>query len=416
MATNAFENTDLVVRETVQKMENYLTCANYVDRGLEDAFTGKVGASIEKRRPYYFVATDGAVASASDIEEGTVTITVDKRKNIALEISSQELALDIDDARIQKLIDAAAQELAQNVETSIMTEGYKGIYGYSDESSGLTLDAIADADAYLDGIGVSMMDARYMVVTPASKRVIAKDIATDFAFPSTQTVSDAMRRAKVGEYSNVNVMQGQSVSTHTSGVATGTPLVNGASQNVTYSAAKNSWTQSLITDGWTNSTADILVEGDTFTIAGVYAINKGTKAALADLQSFVVTADVASGASTGPATLTISPPIISSGAYQTVSAAPADNAAITVLSGASQSRKENLVFNKDCINLTMVELPAIKKGAISSSTVGDKTTGISVRVTHDYDSTNDLILMRFDILYGVTVQAPWAGYRLATAV
>ena len=114
--------------------------------------------------------------------------------------------------------------------------------------------------------------------------------------------------------------------------------------------------------------------------------------------------------------MTISPPIISSGAYQTVSAAPADNAAITVLSGASQSRKENLVFNKDCINLTMVELPAIKKGAISSSTVGDKTTGISVRVTHDYDSTNDLILMRFDILYGVTVQAPWAGYRLATAV
>lgn len=412
---NTFENTDLVVREVVHTMENYLTAAKYVDRSLEGDFTTHVGDTIWKRRPYYWVATDGAVASASDIEEGKVAITVDKRKNISVEITSQDLALEIDNPRVQEIIRSIGKQLAQEVESSIMTEGYKGIYAYSDQTSGLTLDSIADADAYLDGIGCDLMDARYACVTPASKRPLAKSISQDFSRPSIDLVTDAMRRAFVGEYSNVAIMQNQSVATHTSGVGTGTPLVNGASQNVTYDSARNTWTQPLITDGWTASQTGILKEGDVFTIAGVKAINRGTKDALSDLQAFVVTADANSDGS-GNATFTVSPPIITSGGYQTVSAAPADNAAITVLTGSSAAeRKENMVFLRDCINLAMVPLPAIKDGAQSSSSVADADSGISMRVTRDYDFTNDKLLMRFDILYGVTVQAPWAGYRLATA-
>lgn len=413
--SNAFENTSLVVREMIDKLDNYLVCAKMVDRSLEGDFTTRVGDTIYKRRPYYFVATDGAVVSAdSDIEEGKVAITVDKRKHISIGLTSQELALDIDDPRVQKLMDAAAKELAQEVESSVMTEGYKGIWNYNDSTSGITLDDIADADAFLDSTGVNLMDERFVLVTPSSKRALAKLLATTFQYPSTEIVDRAIRRSTVGEYANCMIYQNQSVATHTSGVATGTPLVNGADQDTTYALAKNSWTQSLITDGWTNSTTGILKAGDVITIAGVYAINKGTKDALSSLQQFVVTADADSGASTGPATLTISPPIIDSGAYQTVSAAPADDAEITVVTGAAQSRRENLLLLKDCINLAMVPLPEISKGA-SSSSMADPDTGISIRVTQDYDYDNDKERMRFDILYGVTVQNGYYGYRLATA-
>ncbi len=82
--------------------------------------------------------------------------------------------------------------------------------------------------------------------------------------------------------------------------------------------------------------------------------------------------------------------------------------------GAAATRRENLLFLKDCINLAMVPLPAIKDGAQSSSSLADPDSGISMRVTRDYDFTNDKLLMRFDILYGVTVQNGYYGYRVAT--
>lgn len=86
------------------------------------------------------------------------------------------------------------------------------------------------------------------------------------------------------------------------GVATGTPLVNGASQTG----------YSLITDGWSNSITNILRAGD------LISFNTPTGRELHE-----VVADVNSGATTGPATLSIRPPIRVS---------PADNAAITVAS------------------------------------------------------------------------------------
>jgi len=128
-----------------------------------------------------------------------------------------------------------------------------------------------------------------------------------------------------------------SLALHTVGVATGTPLVNGATQETTYAASGDTWTQTIVTDGWTNSTTDILLAGDVITIAGCNSVNRKTRQDTGDLQTFVVTADANSGASTGPATLTISPPIIISGPYQTVAASPANNAAITVKTGASGS-------------------------------------------------------------------------------
>lgn len=83
------------------------------------------------------------------------------------------------------------------------------------------------------------------------------------------------------------------------GVATGTPLVNGASQTG----------QSLVTDGWTHSVTGILKVGDYFH----YDTPTGWRCL-----HHIVSADVNSDGS-GNATLTIEPPIRES---------PADDAAI----------------------------------------------------------------------------------------
>lgn len=88
------------------------------------------------------------------------------------------------------------------------------------------------------------------------------------------------------------------------GIATGTPLVAGASQTGS----------SLVTDGWTPSQTGILKAGDLISFAS------GTGRELHE-----IIADANSGAGAGASTLSIKPPIRVS---------PADNAAITVSSAS----------------------------------------------------------------------------------
>jgi hypothetical protein len=210
--------------------------------------------------------------------------------------------------------------------------------------------------------------------------------------------SGAYREGNLGKVAGIATYESNNVATHTVGAHAGTPLVNGGSQNTTWALSKDTNTQSLVTDGWSNSITGILKAGDIITIANVFAVNPVTKATLPFLRQFVVTADANSGASTGPATLTISPPIIISGAFKTCSAAPADNAPITVLGTASTGYRQNLVFHKNAFALATV--PMVRPpGAVD---VGRETyKGLSVRVIPYYDGANDLSNWRLDILYGV---------------
>jgi len=94
------------------------------------------------------------------------------------------------------------------------------------------------------------------------------------------------------------------------GVATGTPLVNGASQTG----------QELVTDGWTTSTTGILKAGDYIQLGSA-----------SSAQLYKVLDDVNSNGS-GQATLTIYPDLRSS---------PSDNATITVSNAKGVFRLSN---------------------------------------------------------------------------
>jgi hypothetical protein len=208
---------------------------------------------------------------------------------------------------------------------------------------------------------------------------------------------------------NVDTYSSQNVQTFTAGTRDNTtPVIKGASQSTTWAASKNTGTMSLLTSGW--DAAATLKQGDVFTIDAVFAVNPVTKATLPHKQQFVVTADVtANGTTSNTTTLTISPPIITSGAFQTVSAVPLDTATITVVGTASTGYAQNMVFHKNAFSLVMVPMVA-PPGAVD---VARKSlNGYSVRVIPYYDGTNDVSNWRLDVLYGVkTVDA-----RLATRI
>jgi hypothetical protein len=208
----------------------------------------------------------------------------------------------------------------------------------------------------------------------------------------------------------VDLYMSQVTPTHTTGTRDNTtPLVDGASQTSTYDSVKNTWTQSLVTDG--HDSAVTIKAGDVFTIADVYMVNPKTKQSTGVLQQFVVTADVTANATTtADTTLTISPPIITSGPHQTVNAAPADDAAMTWVGAASTAYAQNMVFHKNAMALAVVPM-SVPQGAVN---VARRTrNGLSVRVIPSYDSINDISRWRLDLLYGRKLIDPRLATRLS---
>ena len=371
-----------------------------VDRQLDSQFR-KVGDTINVRRPIMFTATDGATLSKEDVQERAASVTLSERKHVGFAITSQDLTLSVEDFT-ERFVNPAAAELAQQVETSIGAI-YTTIGNFvgSPGTAPATFLAVGEAAKVLSKLGVPS-DMRWSAFYDEDASLALAN-GLQNVFPN-QIATRAIEEASIGKYSKFELFENQSLALHTVGINTGTPLINGATQETTYAASGDSWTQSLITDGWTNSTTDILLAGDVFTIANVFSVNRKTRLSTGDLQTFSVTADATSGASTGPATLTITPPIIISGSYQTVNSSPADGAAIDVLTGTGgTSHKQNMAWHKNAITLAMAPLDLPTDGASASR---ESFGGVSIRAVRQYDINTDETVYRFDILYGVKAQNP----------
>lgn len=409
---NSLITPSLIAKEALMQLENNLVMANQVHREYKKEFTGGQGSSVSIRKPVKFYTADGATRVNQDVEEKTTSVTIDQRKHVSWKFSTQDLTLSVEEYSA-RYIKPAMITLANTVDRSLY-----GLYSSVWNSVGTPgttpadFAAVAAAAQRLDEMAVGS-DMRSMMLNPAARYAVAGNQLTLDSVGTKGT--GAYEKARLGEVAMFDTFSSQNIQNHTVGVATGTPLVNGGSQNVTYANATGANTQTLNTDGWTNSTTGILKAGDVFTIAGVFAVNpvpgEGTtgKTVMPYLQQFTVMADANSGATTGPAALTISPAIITSGPFQTVSAAPADNAAITVLGTGGTAYPQNLGFHKNAFALVTVPLE-MPDGA--SFKARESHNGLSVRVVKDYDIDSDEDVIRLDILYGVDPIFPDLACRL----
>ena len=407
---NTLITPSMIAKEALMQLENNLVFANQVHREYVKEFTGGQGSSVAIRRPVKFATQNGATLVDQDVEEKSTNISVDQRKHVSWRFSSQELTLSIEEYS-ERYIKPAAITLAQTVDRDLA-----GLYSSVWNSVGTpgttpaNFAAVAAAAQRLDEMAVQA-DQRTMVVNPAAAYAIAGNQAT------LQAVGDVRRsayeEAMVGRVAKFDMFSSQNIVNHTVGPLGGTPLVNGGSQAVTYAnAVGNTWSQTLVTDGWTAAAALRVRAGDVFTIAGVFAVNpvpgEGAKQVMPYLQEFTVLNNGSSDAS-GNLTLTISPPIITSGPQQTVSAAPADNAALTFRGTANTAFPMNLGFHKNAFALVTVPLD-MPDGVNFKARESYK--GLSMRVVKDYDIASDNEIIRLDILYGRKAIYPDLACRL----
>lgn len=392
-----------VTREVALGYLNDINFVSNINREYNDRFMisgAKVGDTVLARMPQRFVTKDGQAYQEQALFEPTVNITLSAQKHVDFGYSSAEGTTDIQDIR-SRYVEPAAEALANAHDVYAFEQVYKDVYN----SVGTPGTAVTSNSDYLDaGVkltdGATPMKGRCAVLSPSAMADIVASNLT--LFNPSATISEQYRSGQFGRMALGigDWYQSPNAPVFTTGEATSasSPRVKGANQTGT----------SLITDGW-GSGATNLNEGDVFTVAGVNAVNPLSYQDTGALQQFVLTADVSD--STGDATLSISPPIITSGQLQTVTASPANNAVITLWSmsdGGTLSEtttRTSLVFHKDFATTVMADL--IRPGGNTKATfVRGKKWNLSIRMVEDYNILTDQNPSRLDILIGAaTLQA-----------
>jgi hypothetical protein len=191
-------------------------------------------------------------------------------------------------------------------------------------------------------------------------------------------------------------LEDQTTIAHTNGaLAQGSATVNGANQ-----------TGLSLT---VNALAAGLNIGDIITIAGVFAVNRITKQNSGKLRQFVVTANVAAGATSIPIYPAIVPAVGGQPVqYQTVSASPANGAAVNPTNNfaASTQYTKNFAYAPEAVTLATADLEMPKN---VHEAARESFDGVSMRMVTDYFIGTDQLITRLDVLYGyLWIRPEWA--------
>ena len=397
---NSILTIDMITRELMLRLENNLTFTKYVNRNYNDHFamTGaKIGDVVTIRLPPFFVGRTGRVINIEPLTEQSIALTLDTQYGVDLDFTSKDMLLSIDDFG-ERLLQPAAANIANKIDRDGLALYNQIFSAAGTPGSSMTFLQYLNSGALLDEQSVPRDGLRSMVIGPRQQANIV-DVLKGLFHSSTE-IEEQYKQGTMGLTGGYKWSMDQNIANHTVGALGGTPLVNGASQTGA----------SLITDGWTASVTNILLKGDIFTVTGVNSVNPMSKGDNGQLQQFVVTANQSSSAG-GAVTIPISPSITTSGAYQTVTASPADNAALTILGTAATVYNQGMAFHRDAFVLGTADLP-LPMGTHQASRISDDQLGISVRMIWDYDVTNDLFVARTDVLYGWVVARPQMACRI----
>lgn len=408
---NAIITSSIITNETLRILHNESAFLGNINTEYEDQFANKgmkAGSVVNVRQPVQYTIRDGATINIQDVNETTTPITMEPEFGIDWAFSDYDLKLSIDEFS-KRYLAPAAKRLAAELDLRIATRFYRGVANFSGTPGTpiSTAQSVLDAAVLLDNEACPRTDGRMLALTPLSNSKLVGGMSGLFNDQATQgkQLKSGMMATNLG----MDFIMSQNLPTHTVGGLGGTPLVNGANQGLINSGSTDNpsaATTSLVTDGWTAAIANRLKRGDVFTIAGVVAVNPETKVSTGVLRQFIATTDAASDGA-GNLTVAIYPAIIAGGAYQNVTARPADNAAITVLTGtASTSYGQNILFHRDAFTLVTADMELPKGMDMAERAVED---GVSLRFIRGYDITNNRRICRFDLLAGYGLLRPeWA--------
>jgi hypothetical protein len=379
----------MITTESVRVLENNLAFAKGVNREYDDSFAqsgAKIGDTLNVRKPARYLGRSGQTLAIEDHTETSVPLQLNTQFGVDVQFTSKDMALSLDDFS-DRFIKPAMAVVANKIDRDGLAL-YKDVFNTvgTPGTTPTLLRTYLQAGAKLDFEGAPKDNMRSAIIDPNAQVELIDSLKG--LFQSTDKIASQYESGNMGQAAGFKFSMDQNVNVHTVGPQGGVPIVNGAGQTGS----------NLVTSGWTASAALRLYKGDVFTIAGVFAVNPQTRQSTGQLRQFTVTADTSSDG-TGAATIPIYPAIVTSGAFQTVTASPAGSAALTVFAAGGTLSPANLVFHRDAFTFACADLP-LPKGVDMAARVSSKQLGMSVRMVRNYDIVNDRFPCRLDVLYG----------------
>lgn len=391
--------TSAITREALALFINENPFLRRMNRQYDDSFAragAKIGAQLRIRLPNDYTVRHGPTAVPQSTNEQVTTLALATQSGVDLSFSSVDRTLSMDDFKT-RVLRPAMNVLSGDVAKSVMvsSEQIPNMVRASGTGGATATPGLATytaAGALLD-LFSTPQNGRLLVEDPVSQSRAVAQFST--LFNSQSKIGTQYETGMIGnDVLGFDWLRDNTVIKHTTGNYGTPPTVAGANQ-----------TGSVIT---VSALAGPLNVGDIISFAGVNSVNRVTKQDNGTLAQFAVTAPVAGGATSIP----IYPALtgVDSGGntqpFQTVTASPANGAAVIPATNAGETYRKNFGFHPDAVTFVSADLD-LPQGVHEAARV--QFGGVSMRMITAYNITTDQWITRFDILYGYSWTRPEWG-------
>lgn len=272
-----------------------------------------------------------------------------------------------------------------------------------------TWDAVAEAGAVMQSTGIPRGNWNYGI-NSYSQRKLASDVRSLGGETGSMTANQA---ATISEnFAGMKVMTATTLSSYTTAAGATRVGTLGTGPDSTYVAAKDSFTQSILLNGFQ---ANLEIKaGERISVAGRYRLNLSTRRPILDDQgnqipfTAVVTEDVTlDGSGDGVIVIAGAAVFEATGAYNTVDSALMIGDVVTLLASANTIIQPNMFWHKDAFSIGSVPI----KKLFSTDTIGTTSDGLQMRVSKyaDGDANKQIVRIDFRPAYAALNQF-WAGH------
>ena len=394
--SNTLVTCSIVAKEALPILKNMLTFSKNVNRDWEDEYTGNMsrgyapGATINIKKPPRYTYRAGRVSVPQATVETTIPLTL-SQGGTDLNFTSVEQTISL--TKLEDKIAAAVAPIANEIDRQGLQLAHYNTFNALNASGALPttqlggVQIVTDANRRLDEMGAPRDMNRMLVSGPGLNGALLNTFSGMF-----NSVSSLNKQYNTGLMQNAfGIDQGmdQNVDTHTNGTQNVAGVnISGANQ-----------TGAAIT---TVALTGTITRGTVITLPGVFAVNPQSRQSTGVLAQFVVTADCAAAATSIP----VSPALVTSGAFQNVSASPTSGSPFLIVGAASTAYQTNVAYHKDAFTLAMVPMWAPKGGKGVIDVAQESYDGFTVKVTNFYDGVNDNAIWRLDVLFGWAATYP----------
>lgn len=400
---NQFATCSIVAKTALEVLKNQLAFSGFVSRDWETEYTSNMsrgyapGQTILIKQPPRFLYRAGPVANPQAIVQPTIPITISQG---GADIAYSTLERTVSLVGLQDILQALMAPVANEIDSQGLTLARFNTFNLLNPTGAFpatqlaATQVLADVNTRLDEMAAPVKDGRrYFVTGPRLNGSLVPGFAG--LFNMSERIDGQYRTGYMQKAFGLMPGMDQNVVRHTNGAATATNI-NGAGQtgsNITVVAVAGG----------------TLTRGTVIQLPGVNAVNPQTRQSTGVAADFVVTADVAAGATTIP----VSPALVTSGAFQNVDASPTTAAPYVIRGAASTSYSCNVGFHRDAFTLAMVPLYKPPRGGVVDVAEAEED-GFRLRAITFYDGINDNLITRIDVAFGWAAPYPQLSVKYYT--